>query len=1777
MRKSIWWPLARGRAFNRRNLIVRALLLLAMGTSGTTSFAQDVTPGSEAMARLKLSSTVQPLGASPFGESLNLYTGDVSFTQTDVEFQGTGPTIYVSRSRREKHWIGPKIDTINGWDLDIPRIETLVARPSRAQTGTPGGNWLIENFNPPYTPTNARCSQVGPVYDPLMAPDLWWHGYDFVSDRGAKEPLLRLAQGVSQPSMTVNGSPITFTGATKSQWRIGCLSATSNGEAGEAFLAVSPDGTKYFLDHLVGITTTSVVENDVSGERIFYPRMYVAMYVSRIEDRFGNYLTYQYSGDKLTSITASDGRQVVVNWRTDAHKIDSVVVQPTGPKPQTTRYVYGADGLLSAVVLPDQTQWTYSTSGNGIAKLLPPEQTCPSRTFDPATPATTTESVYTITHPSGLVGSFAFRATRHARSYVPSSCYAPGPGVLEQESNYPIFNTGSLIEKRLSGPGVPMQTWSYLYSPVVASTTHDACAQAGTCLATKWVDETGPDGTRIRYTYSNRWDATEGKLLTRETYPAGASTPARTEAHSYAAATGGPYPPVIGGPIMVGDVNTSAMSSVVPERSRIITELGTQFQWNVESGCGGYPYCFDTFGRPTRVKRSSPWHSRTDQYAYHDNTGRWVLGKLLNETNLDTGRVTSETTYDANSMPLEVKSFGATLRSYTYNTDGTLHTSKDGNYNTTTLSNWKRGVPQTVSYPPTPESPNGASSSAVVDDNGWVRSTTDENGFTTSYDYWDMGRIRSTTYPGGDSVNWNTSTQVFEQVASSEYGLAGSHWRHTVSVGNARKITYYDAFWRPVVTREYDAANEAGTQRFQRLAYDHAGRTTFASYPGTTDQLTSGTWSEYDTFGRITSVSQDSEQGLLTTFTEYLPAAQTRVTNPRQFVTTTGYQVFDQPRFDAPVWIQHPEGAYTEIERDVFGKTKTLTRRNASGSERVDRRYVYQADQLLCKAIEPETGVSVFGYDGAGNVTRSATGLGGLTDLQTCNQAEAWASGRAVDRTYDARGRLKTLAFPDSNGNQWWTYTPDSQVDTITTQNGGSQATNTYTYNRRRLLIGEGIQQPGLYAWSLGYGYDANGALSQITYPQNLSVDYAPNALGQATKAGPYASNVSYYPNGGIKQFTYGNGIVHSMQQNARQLPAQVADGAVLNHTYSYDKNGNVAQILDGVVANANRTMAYDGLDRLTAATSASFGGNGQATFTYDVLDNLKTSKLAGVREFNYWYDTYNRLTNIRTDAGATTIGLAYDAQGNLRDKNGQLFQFDYGNRLREATGKESYRYDGHGRRIQSTDPNLGATGNLFSMYGQDGALRYQEDQRRSTRYHYIMLAGSLVAKQKTVLAPAAPVLSVPTYSATGTYTVSWSSVSGVTQYELQEAVNGGTWQNVYAGASTTFNVSGKASGNYSYQVRACNGAACSGWSGQAIVGVELPPSATPSLTAPSQAPNGNYSVNWTSVSGVTRYVLEENANAAGWVAVQDGPGIARTYSAKAAGSYAYRAKACNPAGCGPASNTATVNVYYAPGGVPTVSAPGSNANGSYTVSWTTVAGATSYRIEESANGGAWTQLQELSTTTLAVGGRGSGSYGYRVRACNGAGCGGYSATATTSVLLPPTGVPSISVPGSSGNGSYTVSWSGVAEATSYQLEEQVNGGGWTLIQNDGNTSRAIGGKGNGSYGYHVRGCNASGCAGWSATGTVVVSLPPPIPPPPASLDGSVEYDNSVRPPAKETNLWWPASAGATYYEVSVGTTTILYSGPYNSYTDWLRTTRSFYVRACNSAGCSAWTGPKTL
>jgi RHS repeat-associated protein len=339
---------------------------------------------------------------------------------------------------------------------------------------------------------------------------------------------------------------------------------------------------------------------------------------------------------------------------------------------------------------------------------------------------------------------------------------------------------------------------------------------------------------------------------------------------------------------------------------------------------------------------------------------------------------------------------------------------------------------------------------------------------------------------------------------------------------------------------------------------------------------------------------------------------------------------------------------------------------------------------------------------------------------------------------------------PDGSADVTTEYYLDGAIKKLTATNpGGHDVVTTYSYNNRRLLTAEtqtnGTLPEPLIPYTLSYGYSANGYLSAIGYPDGEQVTYSPDALGRATliagNSDTYASAITYYPNGAIKSFNYGaagaGGPTHTMTQNTQQLPWRSLDKrcppanpncaspiVILDDTYRYDANGNVTDITDAAqsgAASQTRGMAYDGLDRLTTAV----GPWGNGLYSYDALDNLRTAD-QGARKYRYTYDPATfRLSKIKDPAGADLHTFDYDDSGDMTRKNGQVLVFDKANRLSQVTGSQTYRYDGLGRRVQTTDADGKMT---YWVYSQAGQVLFTYDARRSRNLAYIYLGNTQVA-----------------------------------------------------------------------------------------------------------------------------------------------------------------------------------------------------------------------------------------------------------------------------------------------------------------------------------------------------------------------------------------------------------------------------------------------------------------
>lgn len=151
---------------------------------------------------LKAHEKIDTVGPSPFGEEVNLYTGELTFKQTDIRLAGIGPDIEVTRTTRSSQSQADNLGdaapsaAFGSWDIGLPRIETYLKLPSHLGWGEPGELWKVwEN----QTQTYNRCSSGNPIPD--LASEQWWRGIEFIDGQAGRHTLFRrIGSSVAAPS-----------------------------------------------------------------------------------------------------------------------------------------------------------------------------------------------------------------------------------------------------------------------------------------------------------------------------------------------------------------------------------------------------------------------------------------------------------------------------------------------------------------------------------------------------------------------------------------------------------------------------------------------------------------------------------------------------------------------------------------------------------------------------------------------------------------------------------------------------------------------------------------------------------------------------------------------------------------------------------------------------------------------------------------------------------------------------------------------------------------------------------------------------------------------------------------------------------------------------------------------------------------------------------------------------------------------------------------------------------------------------------------------------------------------------------------------------------------------------------------------------------------------------------------------------------------------------------------------------------------------------------------
>lgn len=537
--------------------LVALLLLIAHGTALAQS---GKTAWEELGNRLKASQEVSALGPNLFGDQVSLSNGALSFSATDLSIPGNNSLpVAFSRSYRVRDWRYRVTDgMLKDWDVELPNISSVGF-----------DDWEDSNGN------QQRCSVGGPSPSPTsgLHPIDYWQGTNLDIPGVSSGELLRTIAGTATP-----GSGYLW--MTNDQVHISCLSSIKNGD-GQGFLAIAPDGTKYWFDWMARHTEPDLKHVDAivnpGGDPFiqYRDRYRHVLYVTRVEDRFGNYVEYIYDNSdnsdkkpgKLIEITASDGRSITINYSGSGNTISSI-----SDGTRTWSYAYGSAnsgrGTLTSVTQPDGKVWSINFAAFTNAEIQTLEYT-PSgeelrscwllelpQNYD-------SEPVATMTHPSGATGSFRLFIAEHGRSNVPLNCrnvttwvgYPNGTG-NNRNDDTPLFPISAyaftLKSKSISGVGMDTLHWLYEYEPNIgfeeergATRQYPVCTLGTSecqepictddgCAGSSVTTVTGPDGEWVRHRYGNSFKYNEGKLVSVEVGSGSTtSAPLRKTTHSY--------------------------------------------------------------------------------------------------------------------------------------------------------------------------------------------------------------------------------------------------------------------------------------------------------------------------------------------------------------------------------------------------------------------------------------------------------------------------------------------------------------------------------------------------------------------------------------------------------------------------------------------------------------------------------------------------------------------------------------------------------------------------------------------------------------------------------------------------------------------------------------------------------------------------------------------------------------------------------------------------------------------------------------------------------------------------------------------------------------------------------------------------------------------------------------------------------------------------------------------------------------------------------------------
>ena len=542
--------------------------------------------------------------------------------------------------------------------------------------------------------------------------------------------------------------------------------------------------------------------------------------------------------------------------------------------------------------------------------------------------------------------------------------------------------------------------------------------------------------------------------------------------------------------------------------------------------------------------------------------------------------------------------------------------------------------------------------------NGLLKTETDPRQFTTTYSY--TPAYKKLTVSAPDSGVVSNAYDIDDRLATT--------WTPRVKPTQF----YLDGVGR--------VTNQVSTYNTQQTGYYLNG-----SVAVTVDAVKNATWNLYD------GLSQLTEQARPLGNEFYYHDAMGKVTNRVDELTRScrsQYDDLERLRFS-----YRPSNAYEQYSYDGQGNRTGFINADSHPME-----FTFDAQSHLRTATNAMGQVITCGYDAAGNLTSRIDALTRTNSL-----------------FYDGLNRLTNTVYADGTFARLG-YDADSNV--ATSQTAQSNIILGYE-NCDRLSTANG--QIGGAAWSLSYGYDKSGNVTNLVYPGGKTVQYVydeEERLKSVTDWNNKQTTFGYDNAGKLTGIAYANGTsatigydsenrVTSLYHAASGGGSHFVDRGIIRNAVGYKLQENINAGLNPVpTVKKSKQQMFDAADRLLTSTDQSgnttsnaFNANG------DLLSVSSTSTVS------YGWDCADRLTAITN--GATVTTFMYDAQGNrigrISGTTTNYFVLNYRAGLKNVLAE----LDGAGNvtRWYIWGPN----GLVSHIDAADGTHYYHADEQGST------------------------------------------------------------------------------------------------------------------------------------------------------------------------------------------------------------------------------------------------------------------------------------------------------------------------------------------------------------------------------------------------------------------------------------------------------------------------------